>query len=50
MEVTVMEQNGYSEYQDPKKRAAIGKISGLVGIACNFVLAGSKIAVGNFAG
>ena len=45
-----MEQNKDSGYQDPKKRAAIGKISGLIGIACNFLLAGSKIAVGNFAG
>ena len=50
MEVTVMEQNEHSKYEDPKKRAEIGKMSGLIGIACNFLLAGSKIAVGNFAG
>lgn len=49
MEVTVMEQNEHSKYEDPKKRAEIGKVS-LIGIACNFLLAGSKIAVGNFAG
>ena len=45
-----MEQNEHSKYEDPKKRAEIGKMSGLIGIACNFLLAGSKIAVGNFAG
>ena len=45
-----MEQNEHSKYEDPKKRAEIGKMSGLIGIACNFPLAGSKIAVGNFAG
>ena len=45
-----MEQNEHSKYEDPKKRAEIGKMSGLFGIACNFLLAGSKIAVGNFAG
>jgi len=50
MEVTVMEQNEHSKYEDPKKRAEIGKMSGLIGIACNFLLAGSKIAVGNIAG
>lgn len=50
MEVTVMEQNEHSKYEDPKKRAEMGKMSGLIGIACNFLLAGSKIAVGNFAG
>lgn len=44
-----MEQNEHSKYEDPKKRAEIGKMSGLIGIACNFLLAGSKIAVGNFA-
>ena len=45
-----MEQNEHSKYEDPKKRAEIGKMSGLIGIACNFLLAGSKIAVGNIAG
>ena len=45
-----MEQNEHSKYEDPKKRAEIGNMSGLIGIACNFLLAGSKIAVGNFAG
>lgn len=45
-----MEQNEHSKYEDPKKRAEIEKMSGLIGIACNFLLAGSKIAVGNFAG
>lgn len=45
-----MEQNEHSKYEDPKKRAEIGKMSALIGIACNFLLAGSKIAVGNFAG
>ena len=45
-----MEQNEHSKYEDPKKRAEMGKMSGLIGIACNFLLAGSKIAVGNFAG
>ena len=45
-----MEQNEHSKYEDPKKRAEIGKMSGLIGIGCNFLLAGSKIAVGNFAG
>lgn len=37
MEVTVMEQNEHSKYEDPKKRAEIGKMSGLIGIACNFL-------------
>ena len=33
-----------------KKRTSIGKISGIVGIFCNCILAGSKIIIGNFAG
>ena len=33
-----------------KKRTSIGKISGIVGIFCNFILAGSKIIIGNLAG
>lgn len=35
---------------DIKNRAVIGKISGMVGIACNVLLAGSKIFVGSIAG
>lgn len=38
------------ESQDIKRRMRIGKISGLVGIICNFVLAGSKILLGRMAG
>ncbi len=33
-----------------KKRTSIGKISGIVGIFCNCILAGSKIIIGNLAG
>ena len=36
--------------QDSAKRAALGKLSGLVGIVCNVGLAGSKLAVGKLAG
>lgn len=39
-----------SDYLNPKKRAAIGKISGCVGILCNFVLAISKIIIGTLSG
>lgn len=42
-----MKQN---DLQDAKQRAAMGKLSGLVGIICNFGLAGSKLAVGKLAG
>ena len=38
------------DLQDSAKRAAIGKLSGLVGIVCNVGLAGSKLAVGKLAG
>ena len=33
------------DLQDSAKRAALGKLSGLVGIVCNVGLAGSKLAV-----
>ena len=33
-----------------KKRTSIGKISGIAGIFCNCILAGSKIIIGNLAG
>lgn len=33
-------------YKNPKKRAAIGKLSGLIGILCNFLLAGGKLIIG----
>lgn len=36
--------------QKRKDRARIGKISGLIGILCNLILAGSKMAVGTLAG
>lgn len=36
--------------QKRKDRARIGKISGLIGILCNLILAGSKIAVGTLVG
>ena len=39
-----------SQEQNAKKRTSIGKISGIVGIFCNFILAGSKIVIGNLAG
>ena len=38
------------DLQDSAKRAALGKLSGLVGIVCNVGLAGSKLAVGKLAG
>ena len=38
------------DLQDAAKRAALGKLSGLVGIVCNVGLAGSKLAVGKLAG
>ena len=38
------------DLQDSAKRAALGKLSGLVGIVCNVCLAGSKLAVGKLAG
>ena len=37
------------DLQDSAKRAALGKLSGLVGIVCNVGLAGSKLAVGKLA-
>lgn len=36
--------------QKRKDRARIGKISGLIGILCNLILAGSKMAVGTLVG
>ena len=46
-EVKLMKQK---DLQDSAKRAALGKLSGLVGIFCNMGLAGSKLAVGKLAG
>ena len=46
-EVKLMKQK---DLQDSAKRAALGKLSGLVGIVCNVGLAGSKLAVGKLAG
>ena len=37
------------ETEETKQRAAIGKRAGLVGLLCNFLLAGSKLAVGTLA-
>ncbi len=37
------------ETEESKQRAAIGKRAGLVGLLCNFLLAGSKLAVGTLA-
>ena len=34
------------ETDEQKQRAAIGKRAGLVGLLCNFLLAGGKLAVG----
>ena len=36
--------------EDPKTRAAIGRLSGAVGIVCNMLLAGLKLAVGILSG
>ena len=30
------------ENQDSKKRAAVGKMTGFIGVLCNLLLAGSK--------
>ena len=41
------------DYQDPKQprvRAGVGKLSGVVGILCNLLLFGVKLAVGTVAG
>ena len=38
------------DLRESPKRAALGKLSGLVGIVCNVGLAGSKLAVGKLAG
>ena len=37
------------ETDEQKQRAAIGKRAGLVGLLCNFLLAGGKLAVGSLA-
>lgn len=37
------------EYQDSKKRAAIGKMTGFTGVLCNLLLAGSKLVIGKMA-
>lgn len=37
-------------YEDPKTRAAIGRLSGTVGILCNLLLAALKLAVGILSG
>ena len=37
------------ETDEQKQRAAIGKRAGLVGLLCNFLLAGGKLAVGTLA-
>lgn len=42
--------NEMQQEEKSKKRTSIGKISGIVGIFCNCILAGSKIIIGNFAG
>jgi cation diffusion facilitator family transporter len=36
--------------QDPKARAAVGKLSGIVGIVCNLLLAAAKLVVGILSG
>ena len=36
--------------QEPSTRAAIGKLSGVVGIVCNLLLAAAKLAIGILAG
>ena len=41
---------GYAEPQKPKVRAAVGKLSGVVGIGCNVVLFVLKLLVGTISG
>ncbi|MGN1205541.1 MAG: cation diffusion facilitator family transporter, partial [Eubacterium sp.] len=36
--------------ENTKNRTSVGKISGIIGIICNCILAGSKIIIGNLAG
>ena len=38
------------EGQDPKVRAGVGRLSGVVGIVCNILLAVGKLLIGSFAG
>ena len=40
----------FSKTDNPKVRAAIGKLSGVVGILCNLLLFAGKLAVGTIAG
>ena len=42
--------NEMQQEEKTKKRTLIGKISGIAGIFCNCILAGSKIIIGNLAG
>ena len=37
------------ENQDSKKRAAVGKMTGFIGVLCNLLLAGSKLVIGKLA-
>ena len=39
-----------SRPNDPKTRAAAGKLSGIVGVLCNLLLFGGKLAVGLLTG
>lgn len=41
---------GYRDSADPKVRARVGKLSGIVGIVCNIVLFALKLTVGTLAG
>lgn len=36
------------ENQDSKKRAAVGKMTGFIGVLCNLLLAGSKLVIGSW--
>ena len=38
------------DIQEPQVRSAVGKLSGIVGIVCNLLLAGSKFVVGMLSG
>ena len=40
----------YKNTEDPKVRGAYGKLAGIVGIICNFLLFGGKLAVGILSG
>ena len=41
---------GYKNPDDPKVRGKVGKLSGIVGIICNLLLFGFKLAVGTISG